>query len=55
MAIVEFQFKLSNQEPLGRFDNEELFFEISHETYLTERRNIIPSEIFFLNPVDDTL
>ena len=55
LALVELEIRIGNAEPLGRFDNEAPFFEISHETFLTERRNILPSELFFLNPVDDTL
>ena len=54
-AIVELEIRLSNTDPLGRYNNEALFFDISHETFLIERSNIMPSELFYLNAVDDTL
>ena len=50
--MAELEIRLSDTDPLG---NELYFIEMSIETFLTERRNIIPPELLFLNDVDDTL
>ena len=54
-AIVELEIRLSASEPLGQYQNEPYFFELSLETFLTEKRTVLPSELFFFNAVDDTL
>ena len=49
---TELEIRLSDDDPLG---DKLYFFEMSVETFLTERRTILPAELLFLNDVDDTL
>ena len=50
--MTELEIRLSDTDPLG---DELYFIEMSIETFLTERRTILPAELLFLNDVDDTL
>ena len=52
---VELEIWLSDPEPLGQYNDIMFFFELQIATFVTENRFIRPAEIFYLNPVDDTL
>ena len=53
--LVELEIRLSASERSQSYDNREHFLEVTFETFLTEPRIILPSELYYLQPVSDTL
>ena len=52
---IEFEIRLSNTVPLGKYVPDPFFLEMTMETFMIEPRTVRPAEFFFLNAVEDTL
>ena len=52
--LFDFAIFLSNEAMVQQNPEDDFFFEMYVETWMTEKREVLPNEIFYLNKVDDT-